>query len=516
MPPSTPAQARAQRGIAVPGLGLGLAATLLAGCAGEAERTGEPPAADTPAPPAAPPTPAEVLQDPNIDHLQAVLADDRPAAWGARLAAARELRCSHPAGGAQLLLGRARHATSDLELAVAIECLAAGYPDEAERMLPILGGEFLQQHELEDAVRVAVSILRCHLNQAYPTAVAALVASGEHALFASRALLIGCHAPIVPVLLAARPGSVAVDVLLTLLADAAAGQVPDAEVIERVAQAGWPSAAVVVLGETGGAAAAPALRRCLGELGAQGRIEAALALANLGVADAAPDILLLHDGLAGDPRRAPLLLALGELRYEPALPRLLTACRDRTVTTDGDGEPAWPVAQAALIGLGYLPSRSTEAHDALLAGLARSDLPALAVAAARGLARFGERSDLESFQNAFRALARAGHAVQAEAVEDARDVLLGGLQQPRDQRAYLVVFSGADGDVALLTDHPLLALDEANRALSGHEGSQRVLEESLALSREDIARAIQLRNAGDLQKLRVGSVLITAVDLIAR
>jgi hypothetical protein len=183
---------------------------------------------------------------------------------------------------------------------------------------------------------------------------------------------------------------------------------------------------------------------------------------------------------------------------------------------DGD---TWPTAQAALAGLARFPGE--EAYDALVSALARTSRPALVTTAAQALAIRGERAALSPLDDAAAELARDDHQVEAGLVADARDRLAGEPPTGGDVLVYVLRYRDGDGQglresFAIVADQPLLPVDAPHQVLrSGVEGAS-VTQESITLSREDVAAAIQLRNSRRLDRLAFAGDKVDEVDLVAR
>jgi hypothetical protein len=492
---------------------------LLAACARDPQPTAAP-AGPASAPEVvaseAPPGARQVFNDRSPALLKRALADESAAGWLGRLEAIRQVRRERPSGFAPLLAARAERSRDDLEQAAAIDALALAYPGEAAGLMPKLASSFAG--EPSDERRLAASILRYRLAGCHGLALD-LLARGKHAeaLYAARDLVIGVGQPILPELKSRAEGVGDVPTLARVLASTVGGVGDTTADVTALAASAWPRAAVAAFAEHYRASAIPALRQALAAEACDGRAETITALGSLGDTESAAAILkLLSDA---DPRERPaFLLALGRLKCAEALPELLNASRDAVPAHGADGD-TWPVAQAALAGLARFPGE--EAYDALVAALARTSRPAVVVTAAVALADRGERVALSSLQDAAAALGRANQPLEAIAVADARDRLAGEPPPRRDVLAYVLRYRIGDGvgmqeSFSIVADQPLLPVDAPGRVLRSQIDAATVTQESIGLTREDVAAAIQLRNSRRLDRLEFAGDKVDEVDLIAR
>lgn len=486
-------------------LALAVVATLLLSSCGAGTRTS--PAETTP-----PLTLLDLLQDPEAARARQAL-EDPATPWSARLEAERLLRRDHPEGGAPALEAIARRTRSALERSATLEAIAASYPAEAGPIFTRLAEAFA--HEPRDRNQLAATALRYQIVGAYAATVPLLVRSGVDDVFRACGAGLRAGPALAPVLRTAQVGSPRMDLILRLLASGAAGTAPSATDVAELARQRYPAQALALYAEVAGAAAPPVLEAALREATWDAQLVAAAALARRQVDAAAPAILALLQAHATEPDRGPLLLALGVLRQETDEDLLVREAHDATRLEDADGTPRWPVAEAALEGLGHLHGEA--GHDCLRALCTRSDRPAVALASGRALAARGDRHDVPLLQAGAEALYRQGHALEASELADARDQLLGVPERRRDRIAYLIRSSLADGTaVALLADTPLVAIPEGGHGIADHAEGETVTQLTVPLARAEVMRAIELRNARRLAQLRVAGAEIQFVDLLAR
>ncbi len=279
-----------------------------------------------------------------------------------------------------------------------------------------------------------------------------------------------------------------------------------------IAAARFPAPDVLVFGESRGSAAIALLRRCLATEDAEGRIEAATLLGADHDGASGSAIAALLAAMGDDPRRAAVLVALGALAYAPAESALVEAAHDRTAAIDADGERVLPIAQAALAALGSFHGAAS--HDALIAAIGRADHPRAAVVAARSLRERGDREDLAPLHRAHQVMVDAGQDIAAAEIRDAYEELLGEARLARDQRAWLVSYHLPGRDCAILTDYPLLTVDEPFRAVSESRDQASATQRTVPMARQEIANAIAMRNTGGLSRLRLAGAARTTVDQV--
>jgi hypothetical protein len=489
---------------------LGLALCLAHGCG---ERDAGLPAV------VAPQTLPDLQADHDGERLRLALADDHASPWVVRLEAIRLMRRERPAGGAELLRARALSCRNEFEQAAALDALVFAYPAQAATLVAGIMAAF--HGEAQDAQRLAVILLRYRLQAGYGVAIDALVQASPSAIFSARALVLQAGPAILPALRSAHPATLGCRLVISMLIHrleqesgaASTGLRSDGEAL---AQAGFPEAAVTVYAETYGLRAVPVLQQCLQSDGVQGHGEAASALADLGEEAATSEIAHLLEATPAHEvgERASYLLALGELRYAPALDALITASHDEEMIRDADQIPTWPLAQAAITGLARFPDEA--AHDALIAALTRSDRPAVVLSAANALALRGDRSAAAAMLRAADALLAHGAKVESDAVISAQQRLVGQDSEQRVILAYVVRYQSPAGSYSVITDQPLLAMDAPGRVVKSAVDRALVSQESLLLSRSDISTAIQLRNSRMLSHLRLGGDALDDVDMIAR
>ena len=489
-----------------------LGATALGGCF---DRPAASPAAAAAAPAAEPVSMVDLRGDPSSGHVSSALADATAAGWAVRLEAIRMLRRVRLPGFSATLAGIASGTRSPFEQAAALEALAVGYPDDAASQLRALSAQF--HGELPDEERLAVVILRYHVSACYDLAIDLLCDAGTDALFTTRALILASGPGMAPYLSRPRQAGLQLRTLLAVLASGAAGA-PHAQAdAQRISDANFPGAAVTAYSEVYRQQAVPLLQTCLQTDNGLGHPEAAEALGTLGVATAGADILRLLQGLPEIPatvtQRATYLLALGRLSFTPALDSLITASHDSASVTDHDGVTVWPISQAALAGLAHFPQQ--EAYDALISALAMTDRPAQVVAAAQALLDRKDQAAERSLADAARQLQAAGSFTEASLVAEDHERLLGLNRSRRDILAYVIRYHSPEGSYGILTDQPLIAVDEAGRTLRAHELSTTVVQEAIMLSRIDIGVAIRMRNDQALGRLKLGAEPIDDVDMIA-
>jgi len=453
--------------------------------------------------------------DPSAVHVAAALADTTAEGWASRLEAIRMLRRDRLPGFAATLSGIAQATRSPFEQAAALEALAVAYPDEAPAQLRILAAAF--HDELIDEQRLAVVILRYHVAACYDLAIDQLCAAGVDALFTARTLILASGPTIEPLLIEQRQAGLQLRTLLQVLASGVTGARNGQADGQALGDANFPGAALTVYAEVYGRQAIGLLQTCLQSSDVLGHPEAAEALGALGVEACAPDILRLLTDLPETPdtlsQRATYLLALGRLSYAPALDLLIAASHSSASETDKDGVTVWPLSQAALTGLALFPQ--PEAYDALISALALTDRPAQVVTAAHALLLRKDQAAERALAEAARQLQAAGAFTEASQVAEDHERLLGVSQQRRVILVYVVRYRFAAGTYGLLTDQPLIAVDEAGRTLRSHEQTTSVDQEAIMLSRSEISSAIRMRNDQVLGRLKLGPEPIDDVDMIA-
>jgi len=478
------------------------------------------PSAASAAPAAAAPTPEPVsLQDLRGDfsqaHVTSALADATASGWAVRLEAIRMLRRDRLPGFSATLAGIAQATRNPFEQAAALEALVVAYPDEAPAQLRALATAF--HGELPDEESLAVVILRYHVASCYDLAIDLLCEAGVDALFTAHDLVLGSGPAMHPALVRPRAVGLQLRTLLQVLASGVSGATSCTSDGQALSDANFPGAALTVFGEIYGRQAIILLEKCLESADVLGHPEAAEALGRLGVEACAPDIMRLLQDLPETPatvsQRATYLLALGRLSYAPALDLLIAASHSSARITDHDGITIWPISQAALTGLALFPQQ--EAYDALISALALTDRPALVVAAAHALVARKDQAAERALGDAARQLQAAGAFTQASQVAEDHEQLLGVTKQRRTILVYVIRYRYTEGTYGLLTDQPLIAVDEAGRTLGSSELTTSVVQDAIMLSRTDISSAIRMRNNQELGRLKLEPEPLDDVDMIA-
>ncbi len=488
----------------------------LTACAGDQPR----PEASPTLTPASTPTPSvrDLFNQRSQGLVVLALTDDSDGAFLPRLEAMRELRRARFSGCASALVVRAERSRTDIEQAEALDTLFACYPREASaavaRLAEAFAGETAEERRLADV------ILTHRDAEHYGVALRLLrVANGPEPLFHVRHEIVACGEPMLDQL---RPliADGPLGALARMLAAAISGGGDLDGDLSALRAAGFPHEALRAFVELHHQAAIPGLRAALDADGPD-RAEAVLALGELGDGTSSDAIRACLRAAEDVGTRCACLLALGQLGIAEAAPDLIAACDDATEIPGATykagrtvyGGPTRPVAQAAVAGLAKMPGEA--AYEALTSALRRSDRPLLVEAAAAALSMRGDARAVPELERAQEALAREGHAAEFT-VADAIAALSGHRRERGGVLVYVVSYRDGGKPFTIIVDQPLLPVDGPGQVLLGAMEPCSVSQESFTLTEDEIAAAINMRNHRTLDRLGFGGQHVDDVDLLAR